>query len=171
MYCVSEKILFLSRSTLYVNERIIAVRKILQAELTAAEKALLEQQLHKTSDSYLSAMAIRAKCQSCTAWFTVTTTKKKSKRINHCIILRRGQPCVVDMIIIAGTQVALQGRLLESKPARFGEVGDFVFEVLSTTVPVAVLYTEVCDTLAYVDVHSGVNYGIKISKHVEQAAL
>ena len=171
MYCVSEKMFFLSRSTLYVNEGIIAVGKIHQAEVTAPEKALLEQQPHKTSDSYLSAMAIRAKCQSCTAWFIVNTTKKKSKRINHCIFLRGGQPCVVDKIIIAGAQVALLGRLLESKPARFGEVGDFVFEVSSTTVPVAVLHTEVCDTLAYVDVHSGVKYGIKMPNHVEQAAL
>ena len=35
----------------------------------------------------------------------------------------------------------------------------------------AVLQTEECDTLAYVDVHSGVNYGIKMPNHVQQAAL
>ena len=57
-------------------------------------------------------MAIRIMRKTCTTWFTVTTTKKKCERINHCILLRGRQPCVVDKIIIAGTQVALLGRLL-----------------------------------------------------------
>ena len=77
---------------------------------------------------------------------------------------------MLDMII-AGTQVALPGRSLASKPARFGKVDDFVFQVSSTPAPVAFLHTEVCDTLACVDVRPGVIDAIKTSHHVEQAAL
>ena len=110
-----------------MNEQTIAVGKIRPAELTAAEKALVQQHLHTNEppDSYQTAMAIRIKCQLCTAWFTVTTTKKKCKQMKHCILHGGGQPCVVDKITIAGAQVALPRRLLASKPARLGEVGDF----------------------------------------------